>query len=561
MAIGTVVVDVVAAQEALQRGKQAHQQGRVSAAEDYYVDVLASLGMELPAALLPSGSGTATSLPFSVVVSAEAADALHLLGAARAQRLLCRNRNGGGPGEVEDEEEEEEEEAVVSSSKGHDAENAELNAALCLLRAALSAEPHGDKPTRRARLRNSLGAALLQSRDAVAAQEAAGLFRMSIEMDSTCWSARQNLLKALGVLKNEAASIGDKAAQTALATEKVGLLRTMAEERPDHPFIFYKLGMSLRNLGGHDVEAASSLEKHLEVTQRRSDLEVRSGTSRDGLKVATAQHWLAVLRGESSATAPPAYVASLFDSYAEKFEDHLVEKLGYQTPQLIEVELQALARELPANAFGRCADLGCGTGLMGPPLRSIGVRELEGVDLSERMLCKAQGKGVRGVGYDRLVCGDLLAIFRPRASPSLVDMRDVIPPIEHLELHQDRVLDPESTADCFDLVVAADVFVYIGDLRPAVSASARWLSPRGLLVFSTESSQGPGCGTESAEVDSQGFALTPTGRYVHSDSYVHCLAESCGFELVVRRAVTLRYNAGKPVRGHIYVLRLKDGQA
>lgn len=34
--------------------------------------------------------------------------------------------------------------------------------------------------------------------------------------------------------------------------------------------------------------------------------------------VALQRHWLAVLRGETTATAPAEYVAGLFDGYAER---------------------------------------------------------------------------------------------------------------------------------------------------------------------------------------------------------------------------------------------------
>lgn len=51
------------------------------------------------------------------------------------------------------------------------------------------------------------------------------------------------------------------------------------------------------------------------------------------------RHWLAVLRGETTASAPAEYVAGLFDGYADRFDEHLVETLEYRTPELLSQEL------------------------------------------------------------------------------------------------------------------------------------------------------------------------------------------------------------------------------
>jgi len=94
-------------------------------------------------------------------------------------------------------------------------------------------------------------------------------------------------------------------------------------------------------------------------------------------KTATVHHWLSALRGEASATAPAEYVAKLFDGYADRFDEHLVEKLHYQTPSVLMEAISETVAKLGIGGcsgsgaplpFKRCADLGCGTGLMGPLL-------------------------------------------------------------------------------------------------------------------------------------------------------------------------------------------------
>src|SRR5207302_1633468 len=97
-------------------------------------------------------------------------------------------------------------------------------------------------------------------------------------------------------------------------------------------------------------------------------------------------------------------------------------------------------------------DLGCGTGLAGELFRPLS-RRLDGVDLSPRMLAQAATRGV----YDRLAAGDLLT---------------------HLG----------GTGDRYHLVLAADVFVYLGDLAPVFAAARLVLRAGGWLAFTVEAS-------------------------------------------------------------------------
>jgi tetratricopeptide (TPR) repeat protein len=95
---------------------------------------------------------------------------------------------------------------------------------------------------------------------------------------------------------------------------------------------------------------------------------------------------------------PAAFVETLFDQYAERFETSLVDQLGYQGPAQIVAALLLAGR----TRFERVLDLGCGTGLMGQAIRPH-AGWLEGYDISGRMLAQARGKGV----YDGLHKRDL----------------------------------------------------------------------------------------------------------------------------------------------------------
>src|SRR4051812_41753050 len=86
-------------------------------------------------------------------------------------------------------------------------------------------------------------------------------------------------------------------------------------------------------------------------------------------------YYIAALTGVDAPTATPKrYVQTLFDSYADGFEEHLVQVLHYGAPAI-------LAQGLPQREWGAALDLGCGTGLMGERLRPH-VRFLVGVDIS-----------------------------------------------------------------------------------------------------------------------------------------------------------------------------------
>ena len=195
---------------------------------------------------------------------------------------------------------------------------------------------------------------------------------------------------------------------------------------------------------------------------------------------------------------PAAFVETLFDQYAARFEASLVDQLGYQGPAQI-VEALLLAGR---TRFDRVLDLGCGTGLMGQAIRPH-AGWLEGYDISARMLAQARAKGV----YDALHKRDL----------------------SRLELGQDR----------FDLILAADVFIYVGALEQIVGWAAASLSAGGVLAFTLEE-------LPEAEGD---LRLRPSRRYAHSAGYVARLLDQAGFGAPVFNRATLRMDAGQPVAG------------
>lgn len=85
----------------------------------------------------------------------------------------------------------------------------------------------------------------------------------------------------------------------------------------------------------------------------------------------------------------PDQVRSLYDDWAASYESEISEN-GYATPGRCAEALLAAGtdRALPV------LDFGCGTGLSGLALKLAGFQVIDGRDLSEGMLAKAQDKGV-----------------------------------------------------------------------------------------------------------------------------------------------------------------------
>ena len=221
---------------------------------------------------------------------------------------------------------------------------------------------------------------------------------------------------------------------------------------------------------------------------------------------------------ETAATpeAPPRdYVEKLFDGYAEGFDNHLVEKLGYRTPQLLADGLSSTG----ADRFATALDLGCGTGLCALPLASW-VGRLDGVDLSAAMLDKARATG----RYDRLAHGDVV----------------------------DHLLKTERS---YALVVAADVFVYLGALEPVFQGVKRVLGPGGVFCFSVEAwdeasdAEPAAAGENKGEASQPGYTLRTTLRYAHREAYVHALARDHGFQVCATQRHALRQDHGATVVG------------
>ncbi|OOG39085.1 tetratricopeptide repeat protein [Polaromonas sp. A23] len=233
-------------------------------------------------------------------------------------------------------------------------------------------------------------------------------------------------------------------------------------------------------------------------------------------------HLVAALSGESPDSAPRGYVEQLFDEYAQHFDSHLVRTLHYNVPE--KLAEMVLKFSVPGAGKWSVLDLGCGTGLSGSALAAH-AGELVGVDLSSKMLAKARARNI----YSRLEHMDLVSMMQNEAPAS------------------------------YDVLISADVFIYVGRLDGLFDQAQRLLRPGGLFAFSIESLDALNDEGGLASGAAPGYQLTPTGRYAHSMAYMIRMATHHGFGILSNMNIQCRLEQGKDVPGRMMLWRRLDG--
>lgn len=213
------------------------------------------------------------------------------------------------------------------------------------------------------------------------------------------------------------------------------------------------------------------------------------------------------LGAEEISAMPPAYVRTLFDQYAPRFDRSLIDDLGYRGPSLLFKAVLAARRAVQKPAFfKRAIDLGCGTGLAAAAFANE-VDRFIGIDLSPGMIDKAKATGL----YAELEVGDMLEGLRR---------------------------SPEASAD---LVLAADAMVYVPDLAPVLTEIGRVLTVGGLLAFTLERHAG------------DGVILGGGLRYAHSPTYVRAALAAAGLTPSQLDEQSFRTENNMPVPGLVVV--------
>ena len=292
--------------------------------------------------------------------------------------------------------------------------------------------------------------------------------------------------------------------------------------KPDYAEAHNNLGNTLKDLGKLE-EAETSYKQAIKLKpdyaeahsnlantlNKLGKLEEAEASYKQAIKLKPdfdiAKHHLAALTGETTDSAPRAYVEDLFDNYASKFESALVNSLEYKIPKII---TKLIMEKNSGVSLGSVLDLGCGTGLLGLEIKQF-CSSLEGIDLSNLMVEQARKKNV----YDKLSHRDIIDYLAA----------------ENLD---------------FDYFIATDVLVYVGDL----SHIFELLKPRnksgGKLVFSTE------------HTNADGFVLEKTGRYSHSKKYIKNMCEKFNYKLCHFESINLRKEKNRFITGGLYIVEL-----
>ena len=169
-----------------------------------------------------------------------------------------------------------------------------------------------------------------------------------------------------------------------------------------------------------------------------------------------AKHMLASLTADATMKkASNEYVKSLFDDYAQNFEHSLVQDLGYdgyeRLRRAFDRGMKGVGVDTTSTIFEVVLDAGCGTGLVGEQFRNIS-SHLIGVDLSEAILDEAEK--LRPKLYDERIVGDVAEVIRDKQPISLI--------------------------------VAADSFIYFGDLDPLFDSISDGLGEKDYIAFTLE---------------------------------------------------------------------------
>ena len=291
--------------------------------------------------------------------------------------------------------------------------------------------------------------------------------------------------------------------------------------KPDYAEVNYNLGNALNDLGQLD-DAVKSYEKALAIKPDYAEAHNNLGNVfkdlgqlDDAVKsyeralaikpdYLVPQHMINALTGNTSTEPPKEYVKNLFDDYAEGFDDSLIKQLGYKLPFLMKELILNL--DPLRNKFEKVIDLGCGTGLTGIELRDIS-NNLTGIDISSNMVAKTRELDV----YDRLIEGDVVDIL-------------------------------SSSKEKYDLFIALDVFIYIGELTKMFKTVRQCCNKNALFIFSIEAQE------------EDGYSLLKSARYSHSESYILKTA-SVAFKVIYSQKVNLRKEKEGWIKGKIFIMQ------
>lgn len=315
-----------------------------------------------------------------------------------------------------------------------------------------------------------------------------------------------------------------KLAELALATNAfdiaAGLAQRAIARDPHGPYAFgaaLVLGQTMQVLR-RPIDAAAAYRRAVTLDGSNADAHIGLGAALIDLNQrdeavasfraavalapdnARAAHMLAALGG---ANGNETFVRDLFDDYAGYFEQHLTTRLGYRLPDDMRKAVEVAA---PGRHYATALDLGCGTGLVADSFAGL-YDAIDGIDLSPKMVEAARTKG----RYRDLFAADVANFLAAPRGP-------------------------------YDLTIAADTAIYVGDLTAVFAGLANAMPPGGLFAISIEL------------MADGSFAVQASARYAHSRAYIERLASEHGFTHPAFTDVPIRLENGVPIPGSIALM-------
>ncbi|RUR07211.1 tetratricopeptide repeat protein [Legionella sp. km772] len=216
-----------------------------------------------------------------------------------------------------------------------------------------------------------------------------------------------------------------------------------------------------------------------------------------------SRHMLNAITGIKNGENTPEYAHNLFNNYALYYDQHMQGQLNYSIPTHIARSLHQFELLELDNAL----DLGCGTGLTGVAVREY-CKHLTGVDIAEKMIEHAKKKAI----YDELLQMELLDFLKQ---------------------------DPKH----YDLIVAADVLPYFGDLAPLIQLVSEHLTEEHYFIFTTEINE------ESP------WQLESSARFSHQPAYLNTLTKEHSLTIVKQEKIPARIQNQLPLEVMLYVTK------
>jgi predicted TPR repeat methyltransferase len=149
------------------------------------------------------------------------------------------------------------------------------------------------------------------------------------------------------------------------------------------------------------------------------------------------------------------------------------------------------------------------------------------VDLSEAIILQAQK--ARPNLYDEVRVGDVTEVFRAEAPISMI--------------------------------VAADSYIYFGDLEPLFESMAASLEQGGYVAFTLENVSKDDEASLAESKPGWRWQLTASGRFAHRQEYVKEVGKRHNLHVTHYEPLDgFRFERGEAVRGHAFVMQKREDQ-